>query len=238
MNDGYAFDARDAFKVELLDALMTSNLGFEQLTAIWMLTEPSPTKRATRAFTWDPELPELSAFFQARVASGHRRIRDLGPYFTYRYNPHYDLGPPEGPPYFTNLNRHAYFTALPDAALRRALVFFDPDTGMERQNGLWPEYLSFAELKETMRRMGSGSLAIVYQHWQHRPWESMADRLRRYLDLAVACLAEPANVGFYVVAGQAVDVAAVSDALRRLARRKRRVFLDFSALLSPELVEG
>lgn len=233
MNDGFAFDARDAFKVELLDALMTSSLGLEQLTALWMLTEPSPMKRATRAFHWDPELPGLSAFFEARVASGHRRIRDLRFYFGYRYIPHYDLGPSEGPPYFTNLNRHEYFTALPDAALRRALVFFDPDTGMERRDGLWPEYLSFAELRETIGRMGSDSIAVVYQHWQHRPWESMADRLHRYLDLAVACLAEPANVGFYIVAGQAVDVAAVSGALRRLARRKRRVFLDFSALPSP-----
>jgi hypothetical protein len=49
-----------------------------------------------------------------------------------------------------------------------------------------------------------------------------------HLGLAVACLADPANVDFYVVAKQAVNIGTVSDVLHRLARRKGRAFLNFA----------
>jgi len=201
MKNQYFGDRRDYFKYDVLERLAAELPGIERLTCLWMLTQPDRTGHGNVPFVPDTELPGLTEFFRTRVDSRdpeRRRVGEMSQlfqgrpfvFFSYRDNRE-DFGPS---------TRGKYFASIPDEALRRAVVFFDPDVGVEPGRAT-EKHLRFEELAGVMERMDEASVAVVFQFGRRVPdfWNSLArqlvDRVRRPL----ASIAEP-FLGFYVLA--------------------------------------
>ncbi len=221
MKQQYFGDARDYFKYDVLDRLASDLGSIERLTCLWMLTAPDRTGQGRVRFTDDPELPELTEFFRERLASddpARRRVGEMRSYFASRpfalvsyRDDREDFGPG---------TRAEYFARVPDQALRRAVVFFDPDKGMEPGRAT-AQHLRFEELREVGSRVDGASVAVVYQHRRRVPdcWELVASQLAERLGRPVAYVAE-AVLAFYVIAQTRSRLAEVVGVLERIAGRR------------------
>lgn len=116
--------------------------------------------------------------------------------------------------------RAEYFARVPDEALRRAVVFFDPDVGMEPGRAT-AKYLRFDELGAIQSRMDSASIAVVFQYRRRVAdcWELIASQLARRLGCPVAYIAE-AVLAFYVIAQTRSRLGEVVGVLERIAGRR------------------
>lgn len=128
----YFGDARDYFKYDVLERLASDLGAIGRLTCLWMLTAPDGTGQGRVRFIDDPELPELTEFFRERLASNNplrRRLGQMRSYFANR--PFAFVSYRDDRDDFGRGTRAEYFAHVPDEALQRAVVFFDPDVGME-----------------------------------------------------------------------------------------------------------
>src|SRR5207245_493716 len=95
--------------------------------------------------------------------------------------------------YLTAQSRQTYFESIPEFALRRSVVFFDPDNGLEPARVTTTAHLRYNELRGVFQRMDRNCLAVVYQHLPRRPgslfWPEVADRLRVKLSCAIGYIA-------------------------------------------------
>lgn len=202
MKNQYFGDKRDLFKFSLLEALGRGIPTVNQLTCIWLLTPPSPNNDGNRHFREDETGSSLAVFLRQCVASGRRDVRELARYMAGRPVAYFSYGD-EPSQYFTASTRAAYFASIPDLALRNAVVFFDPDNGLEPANTVSPAHLKFSELKSVLDRMDDISIAVVYQHLPRLPaetfWPTTADRVRTALKCSVGFVAS-GDVGFLIAA--------------------------------------
>jgi hypothetical protein len=163
MKNQYFGDKRDYFKYDVLERLAADVPDIQQLTCVWMLTPSDTTGQGRVPFVADPELPELTAFIQSRLGSGDRdqtRVGEMRAYFEGR--PFQFFSYRDDREDFGLATRAEYFASIPDEALRRSVVFFDPDVGMEP--GLANEqHLRFGELAGVQARMDEASVAVVFQ---------------------------------------------------------------------------
>lgn len=137
----FFLDARDYVKYALLDDLM-DQLRLKQLTLIWMLTPDVGTTHGSRRPKFDPDRPELSAFFQQVPRPHLWQVKD---YFTKRGYLCTSYGDRDDS-YFTRANRETYFNSIDDKDLINALVFLDPDNGIEPRGGATPLHVRLDEL--------------------------------------------------------------------------------------------
>jgi hypothetical protein len=217
----YFGDARDYFKYDVLERLATDLGMIERLTCLWMLTAPDGTGQGQVPFTDDPELPALTEFFRERLADddpARRQVREMRAYFanhpfalvSYR-DDWEDFGPD---------TRAEYFAGVPDDALRRAVVFFDPDVGMEPGRAT-AKHLRFDELGEIVARMDSASVAVVFQYRRRVAdcWELIASQLVKQLGCPVVYIAEGV-LAFYMIAQSRSRLVEVAEVLERIAGRR------------------
>jgi hypothetical protein len=220
MKNQYFGDRRDYFKYDVLERLAAELPEIEQLTCLWMLTPPDRTGQGAVPFIPDPELPELTAFFRRRLDSGDARQARVGEmrgyfedrpfgFFSYR-DDREDFG---------SATRSEYFASIPDEALRRSVVFFDPDIGMEPGRAT-EKHLRFQELGSALARMDADSVAVVFQYARRVMdfWNLMAREFMRRLNRPVAHIAE-ATLAFYVLSGSPDRRDAVRELLQRIAAR-------------------
>ncbi len=220
MKQQYFGDARDYFKYDVLERLASDLGAIERLTCLWMLTAPDGTRQGQVPFTDDPELPELTEFFRERLVAddpAQRRVGEMRSYFANRpfalvsyRDDREDFGPG---------TRAEYFSCVADEALRRAVVFFDPDVGMEPGRAT-AKHLRFDELGEILSRMDRASVAVVFQYRRRVAdcWELIASQLTMRLGCPVAYIAEGV-LAFYVIAQSQSRLAEVVGVLERTARR-------------------
>src|SRR2546423_25213 len=142
MKNQYFGDKRDLIKYGLLEALTGGIPGIVQLTCIWLLTPPSNNTHGNRHFKASREATALELFLKECVTSGRRDVRELARYMSARSEQYVSIGD-ERSHYFTGSSREAYFDAIPDAALRRAVVFFDPDNGLEPRGAFTDAHLKY-----------------------------------------------------------------------------------------------
>jgi hypothetical protein len=187
MKNQYFGDKRDYFKYDVLERLAADMPDIQQLTCVWMLTPPDTTGQGRVPFVADPELPELTALFRSCLDSETRdqtRVGEMSAYFEGR--PFRFFSYRDNREDFGLASRTEYFASIPDEALRRSVVFFDPDVSMEP--GLGNEkHLRFEELASAQARMDEASVAVVFQYARRVTefWTFMAkqlwDRLHRPL---------------------------------------------------------
>ncbi|MDP9253262.1 MAG: hypothetical protein M3O80_09680, partial [Chloroflexota bacterium] len=166
MKNQYFGDRRDYFKYDVLERLATDLADVDRLTCLWMLTRPDSSGQGRVPFVPDPELPELTAFFGERLDSedaARRRVTEMRTYFEGR--PFRFISYRDDRDDFDSITRSEYFAYVPDEALQHAVVFFDPDNGMEPRRAT-ERHLRFQELESILTRMDETSVAVVFQYWR------------------------------------------------------------------------
>jgi len=201
MKNQYFGDKRDYFKYGLLEALATGVYGIEQLTCLWMLTPPVANNDGRKAFVPHPKHARLAAFFEACRAAGIADVAEMKAYFGNQGFRFFSYGDGSNG-YFTLKSRSEYFRAVPDIALRKSLVFFDPDNGLEPTGKATVAHLRYEELGDVFARMDAASIAIIYQHLPRiegsRFWPEVASALRQKLVRSVAYIAD-GDLAFFVI---------------------------------------
>jgi hypothetical protein len=220
MKNQYFGDKRDYFTYDVLERLAANVPDIRQLTCLWMLTPPDTTGQGRVPFVADPELPELTAFFRSRLDSGDQnqtRVGEMRTYFEGR--PFRFFSYRDDKEDFGLATRTEYFASIPDEALRRSVVFFDPDVGMEPGSGN-EKHLRFAELAGVQERMDEASVAVVLQYARRVSdfWSLMAKQLWERLHRPLAYIAEPA-LALYVLASSSPRREAALEVLRGIATR-------------------
>jgi hypothetical protein len=220
MKNQYFGDKRDYFEYDVLERLATEPPGIQRLTCLWMLTPPDETGQGQVPFGPDPELPRLTEFFRIRLDSGapeRRRVSEMSQYFGSQ--PFDFLSFQENREDFGPATRREYFESVPLEALRRAVVFFDPDVGMEPGRAT-EKHLRFAELGDVLARIDATSVAVVFQFARRVPdfWNSLATELVEQLDRPLAYITEP-FLGFYVLSASSDRREAVVGVLQAIASR-------------------
>jgi hypothetical protein len=187
-----------------------------------MLTRPDATGQGKVPFVADPELPKLTAFFRERLESedaSRRRVSEMRTYFKDR--PFGFFSYRDDRDDFGWATREEYFASVPDDALQQAVVFFDPDNGMEPPGRATERHLKFRELKGVVGRMDEISVAVVFQYSRRVQgfWTAMAEELSdQLLGCAVTYIAEP-TLAFYVVAKAPQRRDQVREVLEQIAVR-------------------
>ena len=123
--------------------------------------------------------------------------------------------------YFTTESRPDYFRDIPNVALQKSLVFFDPDNGLEPAGKATTAHLRYEELDHVFDRMDDRSVAVIYQHLPRiegsRFWPSIASALRQRLDRPAAYIAE-SDLAFFVVPRHKGRMKSVLSILDKQAR--------------------
>jgi hypothetical protein len=200
MKNQYFGDKRDYFKYGLLEALTLGIPGLEQLTCLWMLTRPIENNDGKKPFVAHADDSRLAAFLEACRSREVHDIRAIQGYFqgigcrffSFRDQPQ---------DYFSRENRSEYFRVVPQEALQRSVVFFDPDNGLEPEGGAGSAHLRYRELNQVFNRMDIHSVAVVYQHLPRIKgsvfWPAVAGKIRKHLNSPVGFIAE-GDLAFYV----------------------------------------
>jgi len=188
----YFGDKRDLFKFTLLEKLTQGIDPVNQLTCVWLLTPPSPNNDGNQHFREHEGGSDLAAFLRECIATGRRDVREFARYMADRPGTYISFGD-EPSQYFTASSRTGYFESIPDSALRSAVVFFDPDNGLEPGTTVSAAHLKYGELHSVFDRMDDISVAVVYQHLPRIPaesfWPRTADRIRMVLNCPVGFVA-------------------------------------------------
>jgi hypothetical protein len=182
MKHQYFADRRDLFKYDLLLDLLESLPGIERLTSILMLTPSDATGEGQVRLAVGRRRPEVAAFLTRCRNENRLHLGELQTFFSshgVQYHPYSDGE------FFDSADRQAYFSDIPQEWLTNALVFFDPDVGLEprsarhmRRSG--PEkYLRYEELAAVAVRVQQPSALVVYQHLQRDKRKIAADILDR-----------------------------------------------------------
>ena len=220
MKNQYFGDKRDLLKFSLLEALAHGIPNVDRLTCIWLLTAPSPNNDGNRHFRAHEGGSTLATFLKQCIATGRRDVRELATYMDGRPKAYFSFGD-EASQYFTASSRTNYFRSIPNSALRGAVVFFDPDNGLEPGSSITTAHLKYAELRSVFDRMDDDSIAVVYQHLPRLAaeifWPRTADRVRSALKCSVGIVAS-GDVGFLIALRDQVAEAQVSEILREFQR--------------------
>ncbi len=221
LKNQYFGDARDYFKYDVLDRLATDLPGIEVLTCIWMLTRPDSSGEGQVRFIPDEELPALTAFFNERLSplrGGRRHVSEMADFFATRPYDFYSYR--DDADDFGSATREAYFREIPEHILRRAVVFLDPDTGMQPEETLTPKHLRYDELKVVVDHMSDESVAVVFQYqrrvknWVEKIGQQLADKCLPH----VGYIWEP-HLAFFLLAKSPSRLSEGLEILRGVAHR-------------------
>jgi hypothetical protein len=200
LKNQYFGDKRDLLKYSLLEMLATRLPNINQLTCIWLLTAPAVNNDGNRFALPRQDASRLELFLHECVAKGRRDVRNFASYMDGSRLRYFSYGD-EASSYFSDKDRTAYFGALPPAALKRSIVFFDPDNGLEPDKSCRAAHLRYEELASVFARMDQFSVAVVYQHLPRRSpsvfWPELAERLRGRLRCSAGYVAA-GDVGFFI----------------------------------------
>ena len=170
MKNQYFADQRDFLKYDLLMELVENTAGVCRLTNIPMLTPNDDTGEGdVLAYLVGNRRPDIYHFLRYCLARSDRNIHNLRTLFQGRHYAYYchrdDL-------HYSYDTRQEYFTSVPNRALQDAVVFVDPDTGIEtgtinymRSKGIG-RYLFWDDITQLFQRMSGTSVLILYQHLQ------------------------------------------------------------------------
>lgn len=193
----FFLDARDYVKYALLDDLI-SQLGLDQLTLIWMLTPDVGNTHGNVQPRFDESRSALNEFF---TRAPRPQLTDVQNYYASRGVRCTSYGDtPEH--YFTQKRRSEYFAGVETTNLQDAVVFLDPDNGVEPQSGASILHVRLKELSDLWSRMSDGGILVVYQHKPRVAsdvfWPDVTGRVAAALDAQVNALTFKA-VGFLVI---------------------------------------
>jgi len=206
MKNQFFADKRDFFKYDLLLVLMEGMAVFRRFTFIPILTPDDGTRDGGLTDyppDFHPRRQDLWNFLRGCLQRGERDIRKL---HVYMKGKPFDFLPWCDEAFFTHAGRNGYFSGVPGSALKRALVFFDPDNGFEvpsmtARNGA--KYLRYEELAGVFSRMDDASVAVVYQHLPRKNRDDFfaetSGKIRKSLSPQEIFVVSDNTIAFFVV---------------------------------------
>ena len=167
MKNQYFGDIRDLFKWDLIEHILATVSAFRRsLTYIPMLTPDGGNHG--NLVDYDDAVGckngPLRRYLGQCVESGKRDINLIVPYYEKRgVTAHLHRGEGE---FFNHHDRGAHFGGVVDSLLDRALIFLDPDNGLEIQ---YPTeaHLLYADVGGLYDRMGEDAASMVFQYFPH-----------------------------------------------------------------------
>ena len=189
MKDQFFADKRDYFKWDFLEDLLSGCRHLKTFTNITMLTPPDDsTEGNLKKYEQGQRRENLYKFLQKCLTDSKQRVSEMEGYFQGR---RFKYSPVQAP--YNYESREEYFgsISIPDEKLQDALVFFDPDIGLEagsmsymRRVGI-SKYLFNDSLSAVTQRASDDSVIVVYQHLQrdkNRFWDDIEERCSRFRD--------------------------------------------------------
>jgi hypothetical protein len=191
MKDQYFADKRDFFKWDFLEDILDGCAELKYFTNITMLTRPDDSREGNfKVYEASDGRKQLYDFLQRCLADGKQRVSEMQTYFQRKRFGYYAYRDSAQAPY-TYESREDYFCSIPEDKLQQALVFFDPDIGLNagrmnymRRSGI-SKYLFDKSLSAVARRVSDDSVIVVYQHLQrdrNRFWDDVEERCGRFRD--------------------------------------------------------
>jgi len=170
MKNQYFGDIRDLFKYDLITEVMKGVKPLQKFIFIPMLT-PNDNRNDgnKRNFTeknagyLNERLKQFLTHWGHAVSKERRDFREIKEHFKtggIKINIFKENS------YFTKRNRSDYFHKVDDALLSDALIFLDPDNGMEIKNNT-ERHILYAEMKSLYLSMNENSLLMAIQ-FKHR----------------------------------------------------------------------
>jgi hypothetical protein len=157
----YFGDTRDLFKYDLVLRIMREMPGLKCFTFVPMLTPGDGSTQGNRTDHGRAKAgfrnQLLREYLATCIREKRRNVCEILPFFTAHKIPVNLHGEA-----FTAGDRAAYFRAIPDGWLREALVFLDPDIGMEVACPT-EKHLLYNEIGDLYGRMGDRSLLMLFQ---------------------------------------------------------------------------
>ena len=253
MKNQYFGDRRDFVKYDLLLELVEGAPGIRQLTNIPMLTPDDGTGEGNVvSYVPGDRRPYLYDFLRSCLTKCNRTIRNLHAFFEERgiaYHGHRD------DTFYRHESRDEYFASVPSLWLQDAVVFVDPDTGIQsgglgymRRAGidryLWRRKdLFWDNIAQVAERMNSASVMVVYQHLQRNAnlvVRNVEDKSLKWCELTgieSAAAVDDGDVAFLVGSRSTQATAHMAETLPRYAELHGLRYHSFASLRQAAAVE-
>lgn len=160
MNQTYCGDSRDLFKYDLIHTILDQvSPDISSFLFIPMVTPYNPDAGRKIPGVNNKELVKLFTPFAAEngMVDYFREIRHFFESRGIRIKI-------ENPMPFERKHRVEYFSRIQEHIPERALIFFDPDTGLKEENAT-EKHLKYSEMKKIFDLMDRHSILMVYQHF-------------------------------------------------------------------------
>ncbi|MCM2466678.1 hypothetical protein [Methanoculleus oceani] len=188
MKNQYFGDYRDLFKYDLIQQIMQQCPSLKQFSFIPMLTaNDNRTDGNKRGFdermkgrpgSENDELVEYLQYLHKyhRIAPEDRDFTEIRYFFEKKGVQTEIYNPPDHSleEYFTHRKRYEYFSNVPNSLLKSALVFVDPDNGLEVKKSSHKHTL-YSEVRSLLERMSDDSLLMIYQHFPRKEHNDYID---------------------------------------------------------------
>lgn len=173
MKNQYFGDDRDLFKYDLAETLIRNVPSIRRFTFVPLLTPDDDSGHgdvvARNQSAPGSDNPRLVDVLDSCLESGRRYISEIRAYFEEQGIPVYIH---KEDCYLDNYDRARYFDGIDDSVLTDALVFLDPDNGLEVQSPTEKHVLT-SELLDFFKRMTDSSILMFFQY--RPPYTSRAD---------------------------------------------------------------
>jgi hypothetical protein len=206
MKNQYFGDIRDLFKYDLITEIMKGIRPLQKFTFIPMLTPNDNRNDGNKRNFTEKNAGYLNErrLKQFLTQWGHdvsKEKRDFGEIKKYFKEVGIGINIFKENSYFTKRNRSDYFHKVDDALLSDALIFVDPDNGMEIKNNT-ERHILYAEMKSFYSSMSENSLlmAIQFKHRITKDYWKEYELERRSLALLSIVDSLPTYIADYEIA--------------------------------------
>jgi hypothetical protein len=163
----YFGDQNDYFKYNLLIYLAEELSGIRKLSIIWMLTKDDTSGDGRKIkYSKGPGDRKLFRFLRESLDAGVRDVARINDYFQ-EAGHGFDYCGYGAEKLLLHQDRANYFGQIPSENLSKAVVFLDPDNGLEVRSateGTFHKYVKFEEVKSIYDGMSPDSCLVIYQH--------------------------------------------------------------------------
>jgi hypothetical protein len=167
MKNQYFGDRNDYFKYNLLIYLAEELSGIRKLSIIWMLTKDDASGDGAKTrYSKGPGDRKLFRFLRESLDGGVRDVARMNDYFK-EAGHGFACCSYGAEKLLLHQDRANYFGQIPSENLVDAVVFLDPDNGLEVKSATernLHKYVKYEEVKSIYGKMSSDSCLVVYQH--------------------------------------------------------------------------
>lgn len=232
MKNQFFADRNDYFKYDLIISLSEGLPGIHRFTLVPMLTPNNSSSHGNQTkYPQGNRRTNLYAFLQECLRASSRDITELHKFFCSHSYP-FVYSPYAEDIFFTDAGRMRYFAKIPGILLENAVIFLDPDTGLQVKHMKYEraEYVLYDDVKGIYARMGDSSVLAIYEDVSHGQQERKLDQMPKRLQSMLGCpplcaIGEDNNIAFIIIAKSPHRSAEMSALLRSYAKQHPKLLI-------------